>query len=279
MALYHLSSVPSTMDVARDLLYSDPLALQRWDGVLADEQTQGRGQRGRTWFARAGESLCATFFYPHKFTMPSHPPDGSLQTVAMLSLLAGVAVAESIHRALLKALGFPRSDRPTPPKPDVGLKWPNDLLLNHRKTGGILIELAQLPTGEHIPLIGVGINLQIREFPPQLALRATSFLREGIQGITPSWLGAQIATSLKLWAERYAIGGQESVIRRWQYYDRTKGMAYTVSIEGRHIRGVAVEVASNGALLLQLEDGTLYPCFTASSVQPADAQLDATERK
>src|SRR5579875_2971804 len=99
MALYHLSSVPSTMDVARDLLYSDPLALQRWDGVLADEQTQGRGQRGRTWFARAGESLCATFFYPHKFTMPSHPPDGSLQTVAMLSLLAGVAVAESIHRA------------------------------------------------------------------------------------------------------------------------------------------------------------------------------------
>ncbi|HLI49098.1 MAG TPA: biotin--[acetyl-CoA-carboxylase] ligase [Chthonomonas sp.] len=277
MALYHLSSVPSTMDVARDLLHSDPLALQRWDGVLADEQTQGRGQRGRSWFARAGESLCATFFYPQTFPMPSHPHDEPLQRVAMLSILAGVAVAESIHRALLKALGLPISNRPTPSKPDIGLKWPNDLLLNHRKTGGILIELAQLPTGEHIPLIGVGINLYIREFPPELASRATSFLREGIQGITPLWLGAQIAISLKLWAERYAAGGPESVMRRWQYYDRTKGTAYTVSIGERQVRGVAVEVASNGTLLLQLEDGTLFPCFTASSVQQEDNRLDATE--
>lgn len=264
MALYHLSSVPSTMDAARELLLSDPAALQRWDGVLADEQTQGRGQRGRTWFARAGESLCATYFFPQKLIMPSRPQEEPLQVVAMLSLLAGVAVAESIYRALLKVLGIPLSGRPAPPKPDVGLKWPNDLLLNHKKTGGILIELAQLPTGEHIPLIGVGINLQVMEFPPELSSRATSLLREGIQGITPTWLGAQIATSLKLWAERYATGGPESVMRRWRHYDRTKGTLYTVIISGQPVRGTAVGVASDGALLLQLEDGTLYPCFTAS---------------
>lgn len=274
MALLHLESVPSTMDVARDLLLANPKkTLRSWEGVIADEQTQGRGQRGRTWFAPAKQSLCATYFFAHPFVTP--------KTAYALSLLAGVAAADSLQRALLNAYPLPLLRGPISSKQpfshpslphDIGLKWPNDLLLNGRKVGGILVELAELPNGRYVGLIGVGMNLQVERFPLELAARATSLLLEGISTVTPQWMGVQVAISLKFWAERYKFGGLQSVLRRWRFYDRSVGHVYQYNIgQGKTVRGVAIGVDAQGALLLQCDDGTIQPCLSATSVQEIES--------
>ncbi|WP_374406684.1 biotin--[acetyl-CoA-carboxylase] ligase [Hydrogenophaga sp.] len=119
------STSSELMRRARDGL-TDPVLL------VAEEQTAGRGRMGKGWHSKPGQSL--TF----SLALPLAPADWS-----GLSLAVGVSLAESLH-------------------PDVRLKWPNDLWLQERKLGGILVETAGSGEGASAPrtvVIGVGINI------------------------------------------------------------------------------------------------------------------------
>jgi biotin-[acetyl-CoA-carboxylase] ligase BirA-like protein len=107
--------------------------------VIANEQTAGRGRRGRSWFASRGDSL--TFSLLWRFA-PGTAPAG-------LSLAVGLAVAQALEK--VGAGG-------------TALKWPNDILKDGRKLGGILVEL--LPGAPHAAVIGIGINLHPRRKCP-----------------------------------------------------------------------------------------------------------------
>jgi biotin-[acetyl-CoA-carboxylase] ligase BirA-like protein len=109
--------------------------------VIANEQTAGRGRRGRSWFASPGDSL--TFSLLWRFA-PGTAPAG-------LSLAVGLAVAQALTD-LCAGVGAG----------DTALKWPNDILKDGRKLGGILVEL--LPGAPHAAVIGIGINLHL---PPK----------------------------------------------------------------------------------------------------------------
>lgn len=102
--------------------------------VVAAEQSAGRGRRGRAWLSAPGESL--TFSLLWRFP-PGTAPAG-------LSLAVGLAVARGVENTATA---------------NVQLKWPNDLLLQNRKLGGILIEL--VPGAPHAAVIGIGLNLQL----------------------------------------------------------------------------------------------------------------------
>ena len=102
--------------------------------LVANEQTAGRGRRGRSWIASPGDSL--TFSLLWRFA-PGTAPAG-------LSLAVGLAVARALQKV---GAG------------DTALKWPNDILRNRRKLGGILVEL--LPGAPHAAVIGIGINLHL----------------------------------------------------------------------------------------------------------------------
>ena len=134
MPLEILQSVPSTMDVARENVLAgrvrfDAQGRPEPAGVLAREQTAGRGQRGRQWFARPGECLCVTYYFGRG---PVTPP-----FAGQLAFLVGVAVAASLQSLCQLSPDASQS------APRIGLKWPNDILLNGKKAGGILIELAE----------------------------------------------------------------------------------------------------------------------------------------
>lgn len=103
--------------------------------LVAEEQTAGRGRLGRDWHSAAGASL--TF----SLGLPFAPADWS-----GLSLAVGVSVAGSLH-------------------PAIGLKWPNDLWLDDRKLGGILIETASFGAGagERYVVLGIGLNIFARD--------------------------------------------------------------------------------------------------------------------
>jgi len=112
--------------------------------VLTENQTAGRGRRGADWFAAAGESLAFSIV-----VRPAEPK----ALWPRLALAAGLAVAEAAEACA----------------PQVGIKWPNDVWIGRRKVAGILVE-----AGQDFAVVGIGINVNTREFPPKLAELATS---------------------------------------------------------------------------------------------------------
>ncbi|MES2995798.1 MAG: biotin--[acetyl-CoA-carboxylase] ligase [Verrucomicrobiota bacterium] len=112
--------------------------------VLARSQTTGRGRRGARWFSADGDSLT--------FSVLLRPPEAR-EFWPRLALAAGVAVARA-----LAGYGL----RP-------GIKWPNDIWLDDKKVAGILVE-----GGDQFAIVGIGLNVNSRGFPPEVAELATS---------------------------------------------------------------------------------------------------------
>lgn len=163
--------------------------------VVADHQSAGRGRLGRRWEAPPGSSLLASF------VLPSHP---------LLSLAAGVAVAEAC------------GDR-------FRLKWPNDLMLDGRKAGGILVEM----TAEKA-VIGIGVNLTSAPEGAALVDRDRDELLDAI------------ATRLRGWA----AADPSAVVQRWRELSDTIGRRVRVELPGGLIEGVAEDIADDGSLIV-----------------------------
>ena len=104
---------------------------------FAEEQTQGRGRRGKVWVSPPGSSIYLSLIW--KFDLP-------VNELGSLSLAIGVAVAR-----VLKKLGLK----------NVGLKWPNDVLVDDKKIAGILIEATQLTSSSTTAIIGIGLNYKL----------------------------------------------------------------------------------------------------------------------
>ncbi|MGB7264063.1 MAG: biotin--[acetyl-CoA-carboxylase] ligase [Terracidiphilus sp.] len=117
---------------------------------LADEQTAGRGRGNHTWLSTAGEGLYVSVLF--RLQLPA-------SRLAPLPLAAGLAAAHAIQAVTGR---------------DIDLRWPNDLLIGPRKTGGMLVESRTESKGLPHAVVGIGINVHQREFPPDLATPATS---------------------------------------------------------------------------------------------------------
>ena len=247
-----LESTPSTMDEARERVISGRARFTESTiacaCVMAREQTAGRGQRGRIWFAARDESLCATYIL--RCPGVTHPA-----AAGSLAILAGVAAAD-----VLAHLKVPSA---------VGLKWPNDILLNGRKAGGILVELMRSPQGIWIALVGVGLNVSVSEFPPHLAASATSLLIEGADPaglLDLEALARDIGVSLSAWAWRCRTG-PKTAIQSWRRFDATTGRRYETEWNGAPATGTARGIDDVGALLLRLADGTSIAVTSATSLR------------
>ena len=163
--------------------------------VVADHQTAGRGRLERSWEAPPGSALLASFV---------------LRPRALLSLAAGVAAAEACG-------------------PDVRLKWPNDLMLEDRKLGGILVEVAR-----DRAIAGIGINLS--SAPPGAARldRPRDELLDDLRAAIGRWTSASDA----------------EILERWRGLSITIGQHVRVELPDRVIEGVAQAINANGALIV-----------------------------
>ncbi|HEX7159141.1 MAG TPA: biotin--[acetyl-CoA-carboxylase] ligase [Edaphobacter sp.] len=152
----HFPSVGSTNQLALEAAQAGARS-----GVwVADEQTSGRGRGGHGWHSVAGDGL-----YVSVLVAPPLP----MQDALLLSLATGLAAQGAIE----EIAGLP-----------ADIRWPNDLLVDGRKCGGILVETAVAQTEANSPamlryaVIGVGINLNHASFPPEIEKIATSLRRE-----------------------------------------------------------------------------------------------------
>lgn len=162
---------------------SDAIAAARGDGqhngaphgsvYFADEQLAGRGRDDHDWISVAGEGL-----YVSVLLRPQIPASRR----ALLSLATGLAAAEAIRGVS----GL-----------DVDLRWPNDLLIGPRKTGGILVEANLESKSLPYAVVGIGINVHQHAFPPGLATPATSLDLEADRAISRQTLLVALLKSLE----------------------------------------------------------------------------------
>jgi BirA family biotin operon repressor/biotin-[acetyl-CoA-carboxylase] ligase len=201
---------------------------------LAEEQTAGKGRAGHDWQSQPRDGIyCSVLLRPR--LAPAE--------VIILSLAAGLAVVEAVH----EVTGL-WSD----------LRWPNDVLLGGRKFCGILTELNAEVTRVRYVVVGMGLNVNHAEFPPELAPIATSLYREMGKKVSRVELAAALLRALHREQEALqngAAAAQERILRRFeQHSSYCCGAAVTVEEDGGY-QGVTCGLDDRGFLRVEAADG------------------------
>ncbi|MHC5111201.1 MAG: biotin--[acetyl-CoA-carboxylase] ligase [Planctomycetota bacterium] len=236
----------ATSRIGRNLLLRDRVAstndlawaqLEAGDGdgcvVAAEFQEQGRGRLGRTWQAPRGAGLL--------FSVGIEDSAGQLNG-GEVCLLAAVACSAGIEAATQLI---------------CTIKWPNDLMINRRKVGGILIESRQLAGGSAGFVVGIGINcLQHRgHLPDGLEARATSLELESPQVIDRAVLLPAILLELDRWLAHPDQWTLEELQQAWRRRCHNLGSRIRLRSGNREFSGTMIDVDPHAALLLQLDEG------------------------
>jgi BirA family biotin operon repressor/biotin-[acetyl-CoA-carboxylase] ligase len=199
---------------------------------LAERQMAGRGRRGRAW---------ASPLAAHIYLSLSRRFDGGVAALQGLSLAVGVAVAEALH-----AQGYVQ----------VGLKWPNDLMADGRKLGGILVEVGGDAAGPMRVVIGLGLNVVMPASvagsidQPWCDLASLSPAPPSRHAVCVALLDALLPM-----LARFEREGLRPFVAAWNRHDLLLGRAVNVFEGGRVHEGVAAGIADDGALRLTRPDG------------------------
>ncbi|MCX5893980.1 MAG: biotin--[acetyl-CoA-carboxylase] ligase [Deltaproteobacteria bacterium] len=226
--VHHFEAVASTNDLAKELAAQ---GAPEGTLVVAEAQTRGRGRLGRQWESPAGTGL-----YVSLLLRPPLPPSEMPQ----ITLTTAVAVA----RALKRVAGVA-----------PGIKWPNDLLLNGKKLGGILTEMETESEQIRHLVVGLGLNVNNAAFPAELQPIATSLaLATGRPHSRVKILQAWLEEFEELYG-RFLAREFAGILEEWRSLTVTLGHRVTVRQGPLTICGQALDVAADGALLVQTASG------------------------
>lgn len=206
------------------------------DGTVfcAEHQQAGRGRRGRPWHAVLGGSL--TFSVLWRF-------DGGLQSLAGLSLAAGLAVARAVNR---------HSRYP------ARLKWPNDVLVDYRKLAGILVEVQGDMNGAALAVVGIGLNVCLSEAQRDAVDQAVIDLAEMGVTVNRNQLLADCLQELHAVMVRFRRHGFASLRTDWIALDAYFGKAVTLRLpDASGVVGEAAGADASGAFLLRNQDAVV----------------------
>jgi BirA family biotin operon repressor/biotin-[acetyl-CoA-carboxylase] ligase len=187
--IHSFSSCPSTNNLAKRLAQEGSA---EGTVIIADEQTEGRGTKGRSWHSPQGQGLYASVIL--------RPRRADL---SLLPLLAGVACVEAIG----KAAGL-----------RAALEWPNDIVWEHRKLGGILCEGEFLGNAVRFAVLGIGLNInQKREdFPAALKRTATSLRLALGREVNKEGIEKALWPALSFWYAAWVRGRREVIVRAYE---------------------------------------------------------------
>nr|WP_294671653.1 biotin--[acetyl-CoA-carboxylase] ligase [uncultured Blautia sp.] len=200
--------------------------------ALAEFQSAGRGRLGRSWEVPEGTSVMMSILLRPKFE-PQYAPT--------LTLVMGMAVAKAV-----KKLGF-----------DVSIKWPNDVVVSHKKICGILTEMGVRDGKIDYAVIGVGINVNIREFPEEMADKATSLYLESGREFDRSQIPGLVMEAFEEYYEKFAATCDLSGLKE-EYESILANYNQPVRVLAKEpYEGVARGITDGGELLVEKTDGTI----------------------
>jgi BirA family biotin operon repressor/biotin-[acetyl-CoA-carboxylase] ligase len=200
--------------------------------VVAEVQEGGKGRLGRRWHSPRGGVWLSLILRP-----PMTPEEAP-----RLGLLAGVGVV----RTLSRLYGL-----------EAGLKWPNDILLGGKKVGGILLEMSAEMGRLHYVVLGIGVNVDFdfREFPPELRAKATTLRGELGRNVSRLEVLRVLLEELEALYGDLSKGNPRGLLEEARRLSLTLGTRVRVETPGETYEGRAVDLDPEGALLLSLGEG------------------------
>ena len=233
-------STASTMD---DALAAAANGAPEGHVVLADQQTRGRGAHGRQWLSPSGSDL-----YFSVVTRPTVDP----ASTALITLATGLGVRDAVASLL--------------PGRTVLVKWPNDIWIESRKCAGVLVESRMLGMRIDSVIIGVGLNVNRMQWPPELAGAATSLRaeRRGEEPFDRAEVLATLLSHMERWVERFVRDGATIVV---------DALRPSLALVGERVRwedgnGVFDGIDADGAARVRTDAGVVS--LHAAHIEPAE---------
>ncbi len=203
---------------------------------VADEQTAGRGRRGHTWHAAPGENLLFSVLLR---------PELQLAQTSALTLAIGLALRDAITPLLSS---------------ETLIKWPNDLLVGGKKLAGVLVESQLQGDRLQAVVVGVGLNVASREFPEEIAARATSLAVLGATRLEREPLLFDVLEAIAKRVQAYQEHGVAGILSELNGADALRGQRVRVDAQ----TGVGVGLDEQGRLLLQDDRGAVHAILSGT---------------
>ncbi|ASN05527.1 biotin--[acetyl-CoA-carboxylase] ligase [Virgibacillus necropolis] len=236
--IVHKTSATSTQHVAHQLARENA---PHGTIVIADEQTEGKGRMNRSWYSSKNKGIWMSIILRPEI-LPYLAPQ--------LTLLTATVLADVFD----KKLGI------TPQ-----IKWPNDLLINQKKTAGILTEMQAEQDQIQYVVIGIGINVNhtIRDIPEELSEKATSLYLSSNHERSITDIIQQLLQSFEPAYDNYLTNGFSDVKAKWESYGFKIGQPIHISTIKKSWTAKFSGIANDGALLIENKDGQIEKMYSA----------------
>jgi BirA family transcriptional regulator, biotin operon repressor / biotin---[acetyl-CoA-carboxylase] ligase len=225
-SLHYYDHIPSTMDAAMQLANNKAA---EGTVVIAETQTSGRGRLGRQWSSPKYKGLYFSIIVR---------PDMAPAEVASITLMAAVSVCEAVSRAC---------------QLEARIKWPNDILLENSKLGGILTEMnAGL---ERVMCVVIGIGLNVNTEKKALVEGAASIREHTGSPVSRIALLQETLRQFESYYMKFRRKESGAVLEAWRQASVTLGRRVNIDMHKRRIEGVAVDIDADGGLLVRRDSG------------------------
>lgn len=196
--------------------------------VLSEQQTAGRGRRGRKWVSPFAQNV----YYSLVMRI-----EGGMRQLEGLSLVVGLAVMQALRDAGVRG---------------AGLKWPNDVLVGQKKIAGILLELVGDPADVCHVVIGIGINVNMQK-ADEVDQQWSSVQLESGSAVDRNYLVARLGVQLQAYLERHQASGFSAIQGEWEQSHLWQGRPVSLIAGVNRIDGVVLGVDGQGALRLSVD--------------------------
>lgn len=228
--------------------------------ILARQQSAGRGRLGRQWVSPSDSGIYMSLLL--------RPEASELPNLSTITLAVGVAVSKAVQNSV----GV-----------NLGLKWVNDLVVEKKKLGGILCEMVATQSGKshangmtHAAgkalIIGIGINVRFveSELPDELKDKMIWLERITKQPVDPNIIVSEIAHHLETVYRTLLLGDASDILAQWRSRSITLGQKIVATTGDRIVEGVAADISSSGALLVDTASGRVELHAGEISIRNAD---------
>ena len=224
--IHYFDYLSSTMDLAMQLGMDGAAG---GSVVLAESQIKGRGRLGRDWFSPKYKGIYLSLILRPRI-LPAACP--------ILTLMSAVSICEAVK----EVIGL-----------DAQIKWPNDVLIHHKKVAGILTEMNAEVDKVNFVVIGIGLN--VNNDKKSLIAGATSLKQEQGVEISRVFLLQELLRRIE---NNYLLledKGSSEIVNKWRNFTLTLGTRVKVDYQNKHIEGQATDIDSDGALLIRKDSG------------------------